>query len=161
MITAIVLFFTIMGGVWRWWDGRGYGPNWLRMGSCGVLAALALAPVGWWAIPLGAVFAAIWSFRQKNREELDDMALRWILPFAVFGIILGLVTGSIYSAVTMVAAGAIISVLVWGGTHVSMGRFDSTAVTEAAAGAVAFGALALTIWVMVLRQHGLFPPHLF
>jgi hypothetical protein len=143
----IVLMFAVLGGAWRWLDGRGYGPNWLRMGSCGVLAALALVPTGWWAIPLGAAFAAIWSFRQKNREEWDDMALRWALPFAVFGIVSGLVIGSIHSAAIMTVAGAVVSVLVWAGTHLpskfTLGR-DPAAVTEAAAGALAFGALA---WV--------------
>lgn len=143
MDALIVLGFAAMGGVWRWLDGRGYGPNGLRMAACGLLAALALAPVGWWAIPLGATFAALWSFRQKNREEWDDMALRWAVPFVAFGGLLAVATETAASLAVMVVAGALVATLVWAGTHVRMGQLDPTAVTEAASGAVAFGALAL------------------
>lgn len=145
MAVLYISVFAALGGIWRWWDGRGYGPNWLRMGTCGVLAALALLPVGLWAIPLGAVFAAIWSFRQKNREEWDDMAIRWLLPLVLFGAILALVTGDLWAPIIMAVAGGVVSALVWAGTHIPS-RFtlglDPTAVSEAASGAIAFGALA-------------------
>lgn len=143
MSAITILGYAALGGIWRWLDGRGYGPNGVRVGACAILAMLALAPIGLWALPLGAVFAALWTLRQKQREVWLDMALRWAAPFAVFGVMLALAAGNVMAVPIMAVAGALIATLVWAGTHVRMGRLDPAAVTEAASGAVAFGALVL------------------
>ena len=70
-----------LGALWRWWDGRGYGPGWVRLIASVALSCAILWPLGWaWAVPLAGLWGAMWTPRQKNREEWDDMALRWALP---------------------------------------------------------------------------------
>ena len=145
-----ILIAAALGGLWRWWDGRGYGPGWVRLVASVALAIAILAPLGWlWAMPLGLLWGAMWLPRQKNREEWDDMALRWAAPMALVGTLLALATNSLWPTAIMGGAGILVATLVWAGVHWSYtprySWLDSSAVTEAAAGAVAFGALAVSI----------------
>lgn len=144
-MSIIVLSFALLGGVWRYIDGRGYGPSWLRLVVCAFISSLALLPLGSWAIPMGVVFSVLWLPGQKNREELDDMLLRWAVPFAVFGIAVVVILGQPWSvSLVMILAGVFVSVLVWIGATVVMNGWDSAAVTETLSGAIAFGAIALS-----------------
>ena len=143
-MSIIVLSFALLGGVWRYIDGRGYGPSWLRLVVCALIASLALLPLGSWAIPMGIVFSVLWLPGQKNREELDDMLLRWAVPLAVFGISTVFILGLPWSAsLVMILAGVFVSVLVWMGATVVMNGWDSAAVTETLSGALAFGGISL------------------
>jgi len=142
-----ILIAAALGALWRWIDGRGYGPGWMRLTASVALAVVILAPLGWlWAMPLGLLWGAMWLPRQKNREEWDDMALRWAAPMAVAGTLLALATNSLWPVAIMGGAGVTVAALVWAGVHwrytPRYSWLDSSAVTEAAAGAVAFCALA-------------------
>ena len=145
MVDGVVVAGALAGGLWRWVDGRGYGPNWARMGAGGLLAWFLLAEFGLWAIPLAVLFMTLWTFRQKQREELDDMMLRWAAAFAVYGALLAFGTRDAGSFAIMALAGVGVAVLVWAGVRYPMDRLDSTAVAEAASGALAFGALAAAV----------------
>lgn len=148
METAIA---SILGGLWRWWDGRGYGPGAVRLAVSGLLALWIIWPLGWvWAVPLAGLWSVIWLPRQKQREELDDMLLRWAAPVGAFGIIIGAITLTVLPVIIMPAAGMIVATLVWyGATHPAPAAWpswlDSSAIAEALSGAVAYGALALAV----------------
>lgn len=144
MTTLTVLAFALAGGLWRWIDGRGYGPNWARMASLGILSILALYPICILAFLLGIIFSAIWVLKQKQREEYDDMLLRWCVPFGIFGIVLAATVGNVLPFPVMTAAGALVAALVVMGTKVQIGKLDPSAVAEALSGFVAFGALAFS-----------------
>lgn len=145
------LLAATLGLVWRWWDGRGWGPGALRVIAAGFIAFAILAPLGWaWALPLAGLWAGMWTPRQKNRAEWDDMALRWALPVGVgFGALIGFATLSVWPLAIMSVAGLIVATLVWLGVHwrydPPVSWLDSSAVTEALSGAVAFGALSLAV----------------
>jgi hypothetical protein len=140
------LIAAALGALWRWNDGRGYGPGWVRLIAS---VGLSCAILGWaWAVPLAGLWGAMWTPRQKNREEWDDMVLRWTAPMAWLGILLAIVTASLWPVAIMGGAGLIVATLVWAGVHWRYAAphpwLDSSAVTEALSGAVAFGALGVS-----------------
>ena len=169
----LMIVAALVGGGWRWWHGRGFGPRWVRLVACGALTGLICAPLGWGGAIPAALWVALWIPRQKQRERLPDMLLRWALPVALFSVVLTYFSfgwipwANAYGDVLMVGirlvltaaawlptvpflvAGPIMAVLVWVGTwwRVNDGSVwaDSSALTEAAAGAVGFGALALAV----------------
>ena len=143
-----------LGGLWRFWDGRGYGPGWIRLIASVGLALWVLWPIGWhMAVPLAALWGVIWLPRQKNREEFDDMLLRWAAPIAAYGVLLAVLLwpdAGALDAALLAVSGLVVAVLVWAGVHVPTppswpSWLDSAAISEALAGAVAFGALAAVV----------------
>lgn len=151
-MTVVILIAALLGGVWRWWDGRGYGPGWARLVVSALIAFAILWPLGWYfAAPLATLWAALWMPRQKNREEFDDMLLRWGGLVGLFGLLLAPVMWDWAPIPIMAAAGVIVASLVWGGVHIHAPKWfpswlDSAAITEALAGAAAFGGLAFAVW---------------
>lgn len=165
---ADLILWAAVGAAWRWNDGRGYGPGGLRLAACFVLAliivegvppidvitswsyGIIVAGVEWRAVLVAALFAVLWLPRQKAREEFDDMALRWAAPMAALGVAMALLNLPALDwrpLFYMPLAGIAVAALVWRGVHWRYNAphpwLDSSAVTEAAAGAVAFAALRL------------------
>lgn len=157
---ALSVPLALAGAIWRFWDGRGAdspilpAPGYVRLSVCFVLALACLWPLGWiWAVPLAGLWTAMWTPRQKNREEFDDMALRWALPIGgLFGLALMVATDSPAPLGIMGAAGLLVAAFVWASTHtpnlkLRIGSYeaDSTAIFDVATGAVAFGALSVGV----------------
>ena len=115
----LVAVFSALGAFWRWWDGRGWGiypgQTKLKSGSrlivCAALSLTIVYPMTWWAaLVTSALMALIWLPQQKQREEWDDMMLRWAVPFATMGLAIALMTGALW-AVPLMGAGGDISKL--------------------------------------------------
>jgi hypothetical protein len=156
----IALTLALAGALWRFWDGRGAdspilpAPGYVRLSVCFILAMGCLWPLGWiWAIPLAGAWTAMWTPRQKNREEFDDMALRWAVPIGgLFGLALMIATDSPIPLGIMGIAGLLVAAFVWASTKLRdlklrIGSYeaDSTAIFDVATGAVAFGALSVGV----------------
>ncbi len=149
-------FSLILGGAWRWADGRGlpHDMTWLRTVICAVIAFLILV----WhmnampAVVFSAVFAGTWTPRQKEREDLQEMLFRWSLLGGLGGW-LAFLTGLWLPGAVLTFAGPIVGVLAWVGTQDGFWKWlpkwwpvkwlDPSAVTDILAGAIAFGALGL------------------
>lgn len=138
------------GAAWRWWDGRGYLPGWVRLFACYAIAVVISRDAGLVALVIALAFAAIWTPRQKHRENLLDMLERWGGAFTLLGCLIAAVTGNPDAALWMMGAGMLVALLVvigvkWDENFWLPGPDDPAALTEAIAGAVAFTALAAAV----------------
>lgn len=143
-----MIIFTafLLGAAWRWWDGRGFGPTWLRHGvAAGLCAGLLVQPLELWSLLIGALWSASWSFKQKPRESYTAMIFRHTWPAAITAVALYIVTQNpMLLAFTL--TGVPIGVLVTLGTKISYAPphpwLDSAAVTEFLSGGLSLGVLA-------------------
>lgn len=159
-----LLIVAVLGFAWRWWDGRGWGiypgqtkgKGVARLVVCAAISLGITLPMMEWgpAIVTSALMSLIWLPKQKNREEWDDMALRWAVTFLAMGMAIDLMTGNRLAIAIMGVAGVVVATLVWIGVHWRYTPWrswlDSASITEGLSGAVGFSALVAAVSLSLL-----------